>query len=158
MPQSTQGQQQQQSSLSVSTDLHTTLTSQKSVFLFLGLSKKDVDDAMTKLKDLYQVQCSIQTLKKGELTGLIPHQKENVKQLVEKQDLVKQTDQLGRDSSTTSGLKDEVNQVTQKTNAAGGVVGAQGTKWSVDVQRLEATRQITGHTAKLQQLVNPQGE
>ncbi|XP_036968283.1 uncharacterized protein LOC119027303 isoform X2 [Acanthopagrus latus] len=158
VPQSTQGQQQQQSSLSVSTDLHTTLTSQKSVFLFLGLSKKDVDDAMTKLKDLYQVQCSIQTLKKGELTGLIPHQKENVKQLVEKQDLVKQTDQLGRDSSTTSGLKDEVNQVTQKTNAAGGVVGAQGTKWSVDVQRLEATRQITGHTAKLQQLVNPQGK
>ncbi|XP_030286114.1 uncharacterized protein LOC115589412 [Sparus aurata] len=116
VPQSTQGQQQQQPSLSVSTDLHTTLTSQKSIFLFLGLSRKDVDDAMTKLKDLYQAQCSTQTLKKEELTGLIPHQKENVKQSVEKRDLVKQKDQPGHNSLTASGLKGKVNQVTQKIN------------------------------------------
>ncbi|XP_073330732.1 uncharacterized protein [Pagrus major] len=109
VPQSPQ-EKQQQPSLSVTTDLHTTSMSQKSIFLFLGLSRKDVDDAMTKLKDLYQAQCSTQTLKKEALTGLTPHQKENVKQLVEKQDLDKQKDQSGQDSLTVSELKDEVNQ------------------------------------------------
>ncbi|XP_073331280.1 protein mono-ADP-ribosyltransferase PARP15 [Pagrus major] len=198
--------QQQPPSLSVSTDLsllHTTSTSQKSVFLFLGLSRQDVDDAMTKLKGLYQAQCSTQTFKKEDLSGLTQDNVEDLKQLLETQGLYIQRDQSGPGSLTVSGLKDGVNQVTQKINASlygslrrevrvreeqeiytlvawyilahngtwerlpktanyslenneitGGIVDAQGVLWSVDVQRLEASRQVSGQTTKLKRLVN----
>ncbi|XP_076581410.1 protein mono-ADP-ribosyltransferase PARP15-like [Chaetodon auriga] len=198
--------QKQQPPSSVSADLsilHTTSTSQRSVFLFLGLSRKNVDDAMTKLKDLYQAQCATQTFKKEEMAGLTVADMEDLKQLVETQGLYMQRDQSGHGSLTVSGLKDGVNQVMQIINAslydnlrrevrvreeedlytrvawcilghtgnwerlpktanynlesndmAGGIVDAQGIRWSVDLQRLEATRPVTVQTAKLKRLVN----
>ncbi|KAE8279190.1 Poly [ADP-ribose] polymerase 14 [Larimichthys crocea] len=117
VPQLPQVQQQQQPPSSVSSGtLHTTSTSNQSVFLFLGLSRKDVDDAMTKLKELYQAQCSTQTFKKEELAGLTADDMEDLKQLVKTQGLCMQMDQSGQGSLTVSGLKDGVNQVMQMIN------------------------------------------
>ena len=107
--------------MSASTDLsilHSTSTSQKSVFLFLGLSRQDVDDAMTMLMGLYQAQCSTHTLKKEELVGLTQDDVEVLKQVVETLGLHIQRDQSGPGSLTVSGLKDGVNQVMQKINAS----------------------------------------
>ncbi|XP_027143708.1 poly [ADP-ribose] polymerase 14 isoform X2 [Larimichthys crocea] len=115
LPQVQQKQQQPPSSVSSGT-LHTTSTSNQSVFLFLGLSRKDVDDAMTKLKELYQAQCSAQTFKKEELAGLTADDMEDLKQLVKTQGLCMQMDQSGQGSLTVSGLKDGVNQVMQMIN------------------------------------------
>lgn len=96
--------------------LHTSSTSQQSVFLFLGLTRKEVDDAMTKLKNLYQGQCSTQTFKKEELEGLTQDDLRDLKQLVETEGLYMQKDQSG--ALTVSGLKDGVNKVMQMINAS----------------------------------------
>jgi len=74
-------------------------TSQQSVFRFLGLSRKDVDGAMTKLTDLYQAQCSSQTFRKEELKDLTQDDVKDLKQLVE-----------------TEGLYVELSQGTLKVN------------------------------------------
>ncbi|KAM9335916.1 protein mono-ADP-ribosyltransferase PARP14-like [Symphorus nematophorus] len=197
---------QQEPLSTVTTDLSTldiTSTSQQSVFLFLGLCRKDVDDAMTKLKNLYQAQCSTKTFKKEELASLTQDDIKDLELLVEIHGLYMQMGQSGQNSLTVSGLKDGVNQVTQLINAsmhgslrrqvrvreeedlytrvawcilgqtgnwerlpktanhnlenndiAGGIVDAQGISWSVDLQRLEATRQITGQKMMLKRLVN----
>ncbi|XP_032400417.1 protein mono-ADP-ribosyltransferase PARP14 isoform X2 [Etheostoma spectabile] len=115
-----QQQQQQQPPLSVSADLsllHISSASQQSVFRFLGLSRKDVDDAMAKLKDLYQGQCSTQTFKKEELEGLTQDDMQILMQLVETHGLYVQNGQSGQGTLTVSGLKDGVNQVMQLINA-----------------------------------------
>ncbi|KAI3375716.1 hypothetical protein L3Q82_004024 [Scortum barcoo] len=197
---------QQQLPSSVSADpslLCTSSTSQQSVFLVMGLSRMDVDDAITKLKNQYQVQCSTQTFKKEELAGLTQDDLKDLKQLMETQGLYIQKDQPSQGSITVSGLKDGVNQVMQMINAslqsslkrevrvreeedlyarvawcilglngnwerlpkkanhnlenkdiAGGIVDAEGSMWSVNLQRLEATSKETGQTAKLKRLVN----
>lgn len=202
--------QQQQSHSSVSAEisnLPTASTSQKSTFLIFGFSREDVDGAMTKLKSLYQAQCSTQTFKKEELAGLSPEDMEDLKQLMETKGLYMQQNQSDQDGLTVSGLKDGVNQVMQMINGslqgclrrevrvreeedlytrvawcilgqngnwervpkranhslenidlARGIVDAQGTMWSVDLQRMEATLQVTGQTAKLKRLVNLPGE
>ncbi|KAM8746728.1 protein mono-ADP-ribosyltransferase PARP14-like [Acanthopagrus schlegelii] len=111
--------QQQDPSLTVGTDLsifHSTSTSQKSEFLFLGLSRQDVDDAMTKLVGAYQTQCSTQTIKKEDLVGLTQDNVEDLIQLLESHGLNIQRDQSRPESLTVSGLKDGVNQVTKKIN------------------------------------------
>ncbi|KAE8279188.1 Poly [ADP-ribose] polymerase 14 [Larimichthys crocea] len=201
-----QQHQQKQPVFSVSPGaLCTTSTSNQSVFLFLGLSRKDVDDAMTKLKELYQAQCSTQTFKKEELGILTSDDMKDLNQLVETKGLYLQMAQSGQGSLTVSGLKDGVNQVMQMINAslhgslrrevrvrkgkdlytrvawcilghnsnwerlpktanhklenkdvAGGIEDAQGIKWSVDLQRLEAKTQmrLLGHTTKLKRLEN----
>lgn len=46
----------------------------------------------------------------------------------------------------------------EKCDVIGGIVDAQGIKWSVDLQRMEAKRHRTGQTAKLKQLENLPGE
>ncbi len=210
VPQLSVDVQQNQPPSSVSADLSslcTNSTSQQSVFLIVGLSRKVVDDAMTKLKNLYQAQCSTHTIKKEELECLTQDDMKDLKQLVETQGLYMQKDQCGPGSLTVSGLKDGVNQVMQMINASlrgflrremrvreeedlytrvawcilgpngnwerlpktanhilenknilGGIVDAQGTLWSVDLQRMEATRPVTGQTAKLKRLVNLPGE
>lgn len=94
--------------------LRTSSTSQQSIFRFLGLSRKDVDDAMTKLKNLYENQCSTQTFKKAELEVLTQDDMNDLKQLVENLGLYMQVDQGGL---TLSGLKDGVSQVMQMINA-----------------------------------------
>ncbi|XP_039465730.1 protein mono-ADP-ribosyltransferase PARP14-like [Oreochromis aureus] len=107
--------QQQQPPPSVSaylSSLQISSTSQQSVFTFLGLSKKDVDDAMGKLKHQYQTQCSSNTFSKEELEPLSQDDMMELKELVESEGLFMQTDQSG--TLTVSGLKDGVTRVMQK--------------------------------------------
>ncbi|KAK2862998.1 hypothetical protein Q5P01_002531 [Channa striata] len=92
---------------------HTSSTNLQSVFLFLGC-RNNVDTAMTKLKDLYKVQCSTQTFTKEQLEGLTQETIKELKQLVETQGLNAQMDQSG--SLIVSGFKDDVNQATQTIN------------------------------------------
>ncbi|XP_013770854.1 poly [ADP-ribose] polymerase 14-like [Pundamilia nyererei] len=109
--------QQQQPPNSVSaylSSLHISSTSQQSVFTFLGLSKKDVDDAMEKLKHQYHTQCSSNTFSKEELEPLDQDDMMELKELVESEGLFMQTDQSG--ALTVSGLKDGVTRVMQKMN------------------------------------------
>ncbi|CAI5669249.1 unnamed protein product [Oreochromis niloticus] len=107
--------QQQQPPPSVSaylSSLQISSTSQQSVFTFLGLSKKDVDDAMGKLKHQYQTQCSSNTFSKEELEPLDQDDMMELKELVESEGLFMQPDQAG--TLTVSGLKDGVTRVMQK--------------------------------------------
>jgi len=90
-------------------------TSRQSVFRFLGLSRKDVDGAMTKLKDLYQAQCSSQTFRKEELKDLTQDDVKDLKQLVETEGLYVE---LSQGTLKVSGLKDGVNKVMQMINAS----------------------------------------
>nr|XP_023010512.2 poly [ADP-ribose] polymerase 14 [Maylandia zebra] len=109
--------QQQQPPHSVSaylSSLHISSTSQQSVFTFLGLSKKDVDDAMEKLKHQYHTQCSSNTFSKEELELLDQDDMMELKELVESEGLFMQTDQSG--ALTVSGLKGRVTRVMQKMN------------------------------------------
>ncbi|KAL4007007.1 complexin-3/4 [Sarotherodon galilaeus] len=108
-------QVQQQPPPSVSaylSSLQISSTSQQSVFTFLGLSKKDVDNAMGKLKHQYQTQCSSNTFSKEELEPLSQDDMTELKELVESEGLFMQTDQSG--TLTVSGLKDGVTRVMQK--------------------------------------------
>ncbi|XP_071316077.1 protein mono-ADP-ribosyltransferase PARP14-like [Trachinotus anak] len=196
---------QQQSTASVNADQSILPTSssgqqqQQSVFMFFGLCKKNVEDAMTKLKNLYQAQYPTQTFTKDDLQGLTQEDMNNLSKLVEILGLFMQKDQSGPGSLTMSGLKDRVNQVMQiiqtigplrrearvreeedlysrvvwcilvqggkwerlpKTvshnlengNVLRGIVDAHNVLWRVDLQRMEATRSLTGQTAKLKRL------
>ncbi|CAK6978811.1 protein mono-ADP-ribosyltransferase PARP14-like [Scomber scombrus] len=108
---------QQQLPLSMNTDLsivRTISTSQQSIFRFLGLSRKDVNDAMIKLNNLYEAQCSTQTLKKAELEGLTQDDMNDLTQLVETLGLYMQ---MNQGDLMVSGWKDGVGQVTQMINA-----------------------------------------
>ncbi|XP_062300429.1 protein mono-ADP-ribosyltransferase PARP14-like [Scomber scombrus] len=194
---------QQQPPLSMNADLsivRTISTSHQSIFQFLGLSREDVDDAMIKLNNLYEAQCSTQTLKKAELEGITQDDMNDLTQLVETLGLYMQ---MNQGDLMVSGLKDGVGQVTQMINAfqhdclrrqmrvreeedlygrvawcilghngnwerfpktatydleindiARGIVDAQAIQWTVDRQRMEATRPLSGHTAKLKRLEN----
>ncbi|XP_059211394.1 protein mono-ADP-ribosyltransferase PARP15 [Centropristis striata] len=181
--------------------LQTSSTSQQSVFIFLGLSRKDVDQSMTKLKELYQAQCSTKTFKTEDLAGLTQDDVTSLKQLVEAEGLYVQKDPTSQGSLTVSGLRDGVNKVTlmintclqdclrrevrareeeelysrvswcilthsgywerlpktanhnlEKEEVAGGITDAENIQWSVDLQRMEATRQPTRQTAQLKRL------
>ncbi|KAK5858648.1 hypothetical protein PBY51_002771 [Eleginops maclovinus] len=90
-------------------------TSQQSVFQVLGVSRKDVDGARAKLKDLYQAQCSSQTFKQEELKSLTQDDLKDLKQLVETEGLYVE---LSQGTLKVSGLKDGVNKVTQMINAS----------------------------------------
>ncbi|KAF3837191.1 hypothetical protein F7725_004655 [Dissostichus mawsoni] len=81
-------------------------TSQQSVFRFLGLSRKDVDGAMTKLTDLYQAQCYSQTFRKEELKDLTQDDVKDLKQLVETEGLYVE---LSQGTFKVSGLNNGVN-------------------------------------------------
>ncbi|XP_030609932.1 protein mono-ADP-ribosyltransferase PARP14-like [Archocentrus centrarchus] len=106
---------QQQPPPSMSTclsSLHISFTSQQSVFMFLGPSKKEVDDAMEKLKHQYQTQCSSNTFSKEEVELLTHDDMMDLMELVKAEGLVMQKDQSG--ALTVSGLKDGVARVMQK--------------------------------------------
>uniref|UniRef100_A0A672FWT9 Macro domain-containing protein n=1 Tax=Salarias fasciatus TaxID=181472 RepID=A0A672FWT9_SALFA len=110
--------QQQEHQLSASTDLsilNNTPASQHSGFLFLGLSRKSVDDAMAKLKDLYQNQCSTHTFRKEELDSLMQDDVRELMQLIDTQGLHKENDQSG--NLSVSGLKDGVTKAVMAFNA-----------------------------------------
>uniref|UniRef100_G3Q5S8 Macro domain-containing protein n=1 Tax=Gasterosteus aculeatus aculeatus TaxID=481459 RepID=G3Q5S8_GASAC len=121
VPPSPRAQPGQQAPPSESADLSglcTRSAGQQSVFLFLGLSRVDVHDAMTKLKDVYHAQCSTKTFKEEELAGLTQDNIEDLKQLVELEGLYVQREQPDRGTLAVSGLKDGVNTVMQMINAS----------------------------------------
>ncbi|XP_008284617.1 uncharacterized protein LOC103360591 [Stegastes partitus] len=93
--------------------LCTSSTVQQSVFTIAGLCKKNVDNAMTILKSLYQSQCTTQTFRTEELAGLTQDEVNDLKQLIEDLGVLVEEEQSGRGLWTVSGLKDGVNQVMQ---------------------------------------------
>ncbi|XP_029943859.1 protein mono-ADP-ribosyltransferase PARP14-like [Salarias fasciatus] len=110
--------QQQERRLSASADLsilNNSPASQHSAFLFVGLSRKSVDDAMAKLRDLYQNQCSTHTFRKEELDSLMQDDMTELMQLIETQGLYIQNDQSG--DLSVSGQKDGVTQAVIAINA-----------------------------------------
>lgn len=114
---------QQQSTMWVNTDPSIICTSstsqqQQSVFMFVDLCKKNIEEAKTKLKDLYLSQCSTQTFTKEQLEGFTQDDMTNLKQMVEAEGLYMQRDQSGG-SLTVSGLKHGVNQVMQMIQTTG---------------------------------------
>ncbi|KAM6908970.1 uncharacterized protein FYW49_012838 [Xenentodon cancila] len=105
--------------MSMSADLSildTTSRSQKSTFLFLGLSRTDVDDAMAKLQNQYEIQCSTEIVIEEELGGLTWDDLMALKQLAEAEGVNMQKGPSG--SLTVTGLKDGVNQVLRMITAA----------------------------------------
>ncbi|XP_056225852.1 protein mono-ADP-ribosyltransferase PARP14-like [Seriola aureovittata] len=190
----------QQSPVSINADqsILPTSSTEQSVFMFLGLCKKNVEDAMTRLKGLYQAQCATLTWTREDLQGLTQHDMNNFNQLVQNLGLYMHQDQ---GSLTLSGLKERADQVIQiihtigrlrrearareeedlhsrvawcilgqsgrwerlpKTanhnlenrEVLGGIVDAHSILWRVDLQKMEATRHVTGQTAKLKRLEN----
>ncbi|CAN9509302.1 unnamed protein product [Ophioblennius macclurei] len=111
--------QHQEPQLSASADLLSDLSlgavKLRSGFLFLGLSRKSVDDAVAKLKGLYQHQCSAHTFRGEELEGLTQVDVTHLKQLVETHGLHLQADPSG--GVTVSGQKDGVTQAVLAINA-----------------------------------------
>ncbi|XP_040929894.1 protein mono-ADP-ribosyltransferase PARP14-like isoform X2 [Betta splendens] len=110
---------QQQDQSSTNTDLSilcTSSTNQQSVFHFLGLNTQTMDTAMTKLKELYQAQCSTQTFTQEQLEVLTQNEIKDLKHLLESQGLHIKRDQSGQGILTVCGLKDGVSQVMQMVN------------------------------------------
>ncbi|XP_003447633.1 uncharacterized protein LOC100707456 [Oreochromis niloticus] len=93
-------------------------THQRSVFLFLGLGKKSVHDAMKKVKDLYQAHCSTKKITKEELADFTQDEIKDLQKLVETQGLHVQQDQSGDGGLVVSGLKDGVTELIQMLHAA----------------------------------------
>ncbi|XP_072233038.1 uncharacterized protein [Leuresthes tenuis] len=93
--------------------LRSSSTCQQSSLLFLGRCRKSVDDAMKKMKNLYQAHCSTQTLAKADLAVLTQDDVKNLKRLAEAQGLYIQEDWGSLGGLTVSGLKAGVNQVVQ---------------------------------------------
>ncbi|XP_047241286.1 protein mono-ADP-ribosyltransferase PARP14-like [Girardinichthys multiradiatus] len=93
--------------------LLTTTTSHKSSFLFVGLQRKNVDEAITKIRDLYQAHSSTKTFTHHDLADLTQDDRKSLMNLVETQGLYVQEDPYSQGGLTVSGLKAGVNQVEQ---------------------------------------------
>ncbi|KAM3590312.1 uncharacterized protein V6R79_007435 [Siganus canaliculatus] len=112
--------QQQGPSCPVNADLKSlqiTPMSQNSTFLFMGLSRKNVDDAKKMLKDLFEAQCSTQTFSREEMAHLAAEDLEDLMNFVNIYGLFIQKDHPSQGCLTVSGLKDAVSQVRQTTTA-----------------------------------------
>lgn len=92
----------------------TSSTGQHSTFLVLGLHRNHVDDAITKMKNLYQVQCSTKTFTRNDLADLTPADMKDLKKLAETQGLCLQENPNGQGGLLVRGLKAGVNQVEQR--------------------------------------------
>uniref|UniRef100_A0A7N6FI70 Poly [ADP-ribose] polymerase n=1 Tax=Anabas testudineus TaxID=64144 RepID=A0A7N6FI70_ANATE len=122
---------------------------QRSVFIFVGLVKKNVEDAKTKLKDVYQAQCSTHSFTKEQLTGLTQDDLKGLEKTVEAEGLCMQRDQFG--SLTVSGLKHGVNQVKQMVQTTAAFRGEMRAKEEEDLYT-RVTWCILGHSGKWERL------
>ncbi|KAF3697818.1 hypothetical protein EXN66_Car013499 [Channa argus] len=86
---------------------------QQSVFMVMGLCRKDVDDALLMLKNLCQAQCSTQIFRKEDLASITQGDVKSLKHLVDILGLHVEEDQSDPGTLTVSGLKDGVNQMVQ---------------------------------------------
>ncbi|MEQ2230859.1 hypothetical protein ILYODFUR_033601 [Ilyodon furcidens] len=94
---------------------NTTAASQQSTFLFLGLNRKDVNDAKDKLKNQYKLQCSDQTFPKEDLQSVTDDDMLDLQQMVELEGLYMKKDSFG--NLMVNGMKDGVNRVILKFNS-----------------------------------------
>ncbi|XP_026208326.1 protein mono-ADP-ribosyltransferase PARP14-like [Anabas testudineus] len=122
---------------------------QRSVFIFVGLVKKNVEDAKTKLKDVYQAQCSTHSFTKEQLTGLTKDDLKGLEKTVEAEGLCMQRDQFG--SLTVSGLKHGVNQVKQMVQTTATLRREMRAKEEEDLYTC-VTWCILGHSGKWERL------
>lgn len=79
----------------------------------MGLQRKNVDDALTKIKNLYQDHSATKTFTNQDLADLTEEDMKKLMNLVKTQDLYVQEDPLSQGGLTVSGLKAGVNQVDQ---------------------------------------------
>lgn len=86
---------------------------QQYTFMIVGLSRKNVDDAIAKLKSLYQAECTMQTFRQEELAGLTQDDVNDLKHLIEALGVHVEEDHYNPGSWTVSGLKDGVHEVMQ---------------------------------------------
>lgn len=107
---------QQQPHFSTSEGIHqlvATSAGQKSSFLILGRSRKDVDDAKTRLSRLYEAQCSTVTFRMEEVANLSSDEMKELKLLMESQHLCMEEKQDCKVKVViVTGSKDGVNQVS----------------------------------------------
>lgn len=92
---------------------------QQSTFQIVGLCRKNVDDAMAKLKGLYQAQCSTQTFREKDLALFTQEDVNSLKKAVELLGLHVEKDQSGQGSWTVSGLNEGVDQMMQMIQKLG---------------------------------------
>ncbi|XP_032439354.1 protein mono-ADP-ribosyltransferase PARP14-like isoform X3 [Xiphophorus hellerii] len=112
-------QVQQQAPLSLIADLSiydTIPASEKSTFLFLGLTRNDVNEAMEKLKNLYKHQCTEHTFPKEQLDSLYADDMLDLQQMVRMEGLYMKTDPSG--NLIVNGMKDGVNRAIVKFNSS----------------------------------------
>lgn len=93
--------------------LHSSTTSLQSSFLFVGLQRKNVDEAITKIKNLYQGHSATKTFTSQDLADLTQDDMKILMNLVESQGLNLQDNPHSQGGLTVSGLKAGVNQVEQ---------------------------------------------
>ncbi|XP_014886318.1 poly [ADP-ribose] polymerase 14-like isoform X3 [Poecilia latipinna] len=111
-------QVQQQAPLPLVADLSiydTIPVSEPSTFLFLGLTRKDVNDAMEKMKNLYKNQCTEHTFPKEQLDSLNADDMLDLQQLVRMEGLYMKKDPSG--NLMVNGMKDGVNRAIVKFNS-----------------------------------------
>nr|XP_015801930.2 uncharacterized protein LOC107377055 isoform X1 [Nothobranchius furzeri]XP_054603475.1 uncharacterized protein LOC107377055 isoform X1 [Nothobranchius furzeri] len=89
-------------------------TLQQSAFFLVGLLRKNVDDATTQMKNLYQNNSSTKTFTKEDLADLTQDDMKEVKLLAEIEGLYLQEGQPSPGGLMVSGLKAGVNQVALK--------------------------------------------
>ncbi|XP_054916113.1 protein mono-ADP-ribosyltransferase PARP14-like [Poeciliopsis prolifica] len=99
--------------LSTSILRHTTATSQQSTFLFVGLQRENVEEALKMVKNLYQDHSVTKTFTNQDLADLTEEDIRKLMNLVETQGLYVQEDPFSQGGLTVSGLKAGVNQVDQ---------------------------------------------
>lgn len=112
-------QVQQQAPLSLIADLSiydTIPASEKSTFLFLGLTRNDVNEAMEKLKNLYKHQCTEHTFPKEQLDSLYADDMLDLQQMVRMEGLYMKKDPSG--NLIVNGMKDGVNRAIVKFNSS----------------------------------------
>ncbi|XP_043953298.1 protein mono-ADP-ribosyltransferase PARP14 [Gambusia affinis] len=89
--------------------------SETSTFLLLGLTRKDVNDAIEKLKNLYKHQCTEHTFPKEQLGSLNADDMSDLEELVRMEGLYMKKDHSG--NLIVTGMKDGVNRAIVKFNS-----------------------------------------
>lgn len=93
--------------------LSTCSREEQSIFSFMGLCREDVDDAKTKISDLYEAHCSTQTFPKEDLQDLTEANVTVLQQLLQAEALHVEEDTAGNGGLKVIGLKVGVNKVAQ---------------------------------------------
>ncbi|RVE60394.1 hypothetical protein OJAV_G00180560 [Oryzias javanicus] len=91
---------------------------QQSSFLFVGLTKKNVDEAVTKIRKLVKDSCSTNIFTKKDLEDLTEDGMKDLRTLAQQQNLYIQENPQDQGGLMVTGLKSGVIQVVQMVNTA----------------------------------------